>query len=231
MEKSFGEVIKNISKHYEDLKIIKPEFNKFEYIPLWQILNATVSSKSKESASPLMSGAVVRAIMTGKNYPVSLFQNTILRIKAEQAVTYEKAAIIKAYLTRNKGRENLMALDENSNDRNYVLGRIFSILEKIQCEANPGINSTIKDKYFTSACANPDHIFPILQKLSVHHLKKLENGRKIYFDKQLTNLMSKLELTEKKFSPLTLEEQGIFILGYYHQKQELYKSKEEKENG
>ena len=232
LEKSFGEVVKNISKHYEDLKIIKPEFNKFEYIPLWQILRATVSSKSKDkSASPLMSGAVVRAIMTGTDYPVSLFQNTILRIKAEQSITYEKAAIIKAYLTRNKGRENLMALDENSNDRNYVLGRIFSVFEAIQYAANPGINSTIKDKYFNSACANPDHIFPILQKLSVHHLKKLEKGAKIYFDKQLTNLMNKLELTEKKFSPLTLEEQGIFILGYYHQTQERYKSKGAKENG
>ena len=232
LQKSFGEVVKNISKHYEDLKIIKPEF---EYIPLWQILNATVSSKSKDkSASPLMSGAVISAIMTGQNYPVSLFQNTILRIKAEHEVTYERAAIIKAYLTRNKGRENLMALDENSNDRNYVLGRIFSILENIQCKANPGINSTIKDKYFTSACANPEHIFPILQKLSVHHLKKLDKGKKIYFDKQLTNLMSKLELTEKKSSLLTLDEQGIFILGYYHQTQENYKGskpKEEKENG
>ena len=122
-----------------------------------------------------------------------------------------------------------MALDENSNDRNYVLGRIFSILEKIQYAANPGINSTIKDKYFTSACANPEHIFPILQKLSVHHLKKLDKGKKIYFDKQLTNLMSKLELTEKKSSLLTLEEQGIFILGYYHQRYN--KSREEKENG
>lgn len=232
LEKNFGEVLKNIAKHYEDLKIIKPTFKTLEYIPLWQILNATVPSKAKDkTASSLMSGAVVNAIMTGTNYPISLFQNTMLRIKAEQDVTYERAAILKAYFTRNKGRENLMALDENSDDRNYVLGRIFSVFEAIQCKANPGINSTIKDTYFNSACANPDRIFPILQKLSVHHLKKLEKGYKIYFDKQLTNLMSKLELTEKKSSLLTLEEQGIFILGYYHQTQERYKSKEAKENG
>ena len=124
-----------------------------------------------------------------------------------------------------------MALDENSTDKNYIFGRIFSVLENIQEAANPRLNATIKDKYFNSACATPAHIFPILQKLSVNHLRKLEIGQKIYFEKQLTNLMGKISPTEKKSSTLTLEEQGMFILGYYHQTQERYKSKEEKENG
>jgi len=232
LEKNFGEVVENIAKHYRDLKITKPSFKKFENIPLWQILAATVSPKSKDKASsPLMSGAVIKSIMTGQNYPVSLFQNAILRVKTEHEITYERTAIIKAYLTRNKGRENLMALDENSTDKNYIFGRIFSVLENIQEAANPGLNATIKDKYFNSACATPAHIFPILQKLSVNHLRKLEIGQKIYFEKQLTNLMGKISPTEKKSSTLTLEEQGMFILGYYHQTQERYKSKEEKENG
>ena len=232
LEKNFGEVVENIAKHYRDLKITKPSFKKFENIPMWQILAATVSPKSKDKASsPLMSGAVIKSIMTGQNYPVSLFQNAILRVKTEREITYERAAIIKAYLTRNKGRENLMALDENSTDKNYIFGRIFSVLENIQEAANPGLNATIKDKYFNSACATPAHIFPILQKLSVNHLRKLEIGQKIYFEKQLTNLMGKISPTEKKSSTLTLEEQGMFILGYYHQTQERYKSKEEKENG
>ena len=208
LKNNFGEVVKNIAQHYEDIKIIKPSFKKFENIPLWQILAATVSPKSKDkSASPLMSGSVIRAVLTGGKYPFSLFQNTLLRTKSEQEITYERAAIIKGYLTRNKGRENLMALDENFNDRNYILGRIFSVLENIQSAANPNLNSTIKDKYFTSACATPARTLPILEKLSVHHLKKLETGQKIYFEKQLTNLMGKISPLEKNSSMLNFEEQ------------------------
>ena len=231
LQNSFGEVIKNIAKHYEDFRIIKPQ-KATEYVPLWRILAATIPPQSKEKTpSPLMSGAVVKAVMTGQNYPVSLIQNVILRIKADHGITYERAAIIKAYLTRNKGGENLMSLDEKSTDKNYVYGRIFSVLEAIQEAANPGLNATIKDNYFTSACATPSSVFPNLLKLSVHHLRKLETARKIYFEKQLTDLMGKLSLSTKNSSTLTLEEQGIFILGYYHQTQERYKKKENKENG
>lgn len=231
LQKSFGEVIKNIAKHYEDFRITKPK-NAADYIPLWRILKATIPIQSKEkTSSPLMSGAVVKAIMTGRNYPVSLLQNVILRIRAEHAVTYERAAIIKAHLTRNKRRENLMSLDEKSTDRNYVYGRIFAVLEAIQKDANQGINATIKDKYFTSACATPPRVFPILLKLSVHHLRKLDTGKRIYREKQLTNLMEKLSPSAKNSSTLTLEEQGIFILGYYHQTEENYKKREDKENG
>lgn len=231
LQKSFGEVIGNIAKHYEDLRIVKP-LTASEYIPLWQILKATVPSQAKEKkSSPLMAGAVVRAVMTGQNYPVSLFQNVISRIRAEHAVTYERAAIVKAYFTRNKRRKNLMSLDENSTDRNYVYGRIFYLLEAIQEEANQNLNATIKDKYFTSACSTPSRVFPNLLKLSAHHLSKLDIARKIYFEKQLTDLMSKLSPSTKNSPILTLEEQGIFILGYYHQKQERYKKKESKENG
>ena len=111
----------------------------------------------------------------------------------------------------------------------YVYGRIFDVLEAIQEAA--GLNATIKDKYFTSACSTPGSVFPTLLKLSVHHLRKLETARKIYFEKQLTDLMSKLSPSTNNSSTLTLEEQGIFILGYYHQKQERYKKKESKENG
>ena len=231
LQKSFGETIKNIAKHYEDLRIVKT-VNELDYLSLWRILRATIPSQAKEKkSSPLMTGAVVKAIMSGQNYPVSLLQNTLLRIRADHIVTYERAAIIKAYLTRNKRRENLMSLDENSIDKNYVYGRIFYVLEAIQEAANPGLNATIKDKYFTSACATPTRVFPNLLKLSAHHLRKLEPARKIYFEKQLTDLMSKLSPSIKNLSTLTQEEQGIFILGYYHQKQERYKKKESKENG
>ena len=237
LKQNFGEVVKNLAKHYSDLKIVKPAYKKFENIPLWQILAATVSPKSKDKkSSPIMSGATIRAIMSGQNYPVSLFQNVLIRIKAEnegthEKVAYEQAAIIKAYLTRNKGREISMALDEKCTDKNYIMGRIFAVLEAIQSAANPGLNATIRDKYFNAACTTPNRIFAKLHQLAVHHLRKMEAGQKVYYEKQLQNLMEKIEPAEKSPARLSPEEQGMFILGYYHQTRERYKSKEERENG
>lgn len=227
LRNSFGETVKNITKHYEDLRIVKP-VNAPDYLPLWRILWATISSREKEKkSSPLMTGAVIKSIMSGQNYPISFFQNALLRIRAEHAVTYERAAIVKAYLARNRRRENLMSLDENATDVSYIYGRIFAVLEKVQTDANPGINVTIRDKYFTSACATPTRVFPTLLKLSVHHLRKLDTGKRIYWEKQLTSLIGKLSPSIKNLSTLTQEEQGMFILGYYHQTQEFYKKKGE----
>ena len=124
-----------------------------------------------------------------------------------------------------------MALDEKCTDKNYILGRIFAVLEAIQTAANPGLNATIKDKYFTAACTTPNRVFPNLHKLAVHHVRKMEKGQKMYYEKQLQNLMEKIEPAEKSPARLSPEEQGMFILGYYQQTRDRYKSKEERENG
>ena len=120
-----------------------------------------------------------------------------------------------------------MGLNEESQETAYVLGRLFSVLESIQTDANPGINATIRDRYFNAACANPASVFPVLVKLKNSHIKKLERdkaGAKIYYEKLLTDLMGRLS-EYPKF--LSLEEQGKFILGYYHQMQKKYEKREE----
>ena len=122
-----------------------------------------------------------------------------------------------------------MGLEETCNDTAYVLGRLFSVLESIQKEANQGINATIKDRYFNSACATPASVFPILFKLENSHIKKLErekgSGSKIFYEKIIGNLMEKLVLFPRS---LSLEEQGKLMLGYYHQTQKKYEKKENK---
>lgn len=120
-----------------------------------------------------------------------------------------------------------MGLNQENNDTAYVLGRLFAVLESIQEEANPGINATIKDKYFNAACANPASVFPVLIKLKNSHIRKLERQKewkKTFYEKILTELTGKIAEFPKR---LTLEEQGQFILGYYHQVQKRYEKKEE----
>lgn len=123
-----------------------------------------------------------------------------------------------------------MALNENCNDISYVLGRMFSMLENIQQSANPTINTTIKERYFNSACATPASVFPILLKLANTHLAKLDERKAVYFKKRMGALMDKIIMPEEGIpfpARLTLEEQGAFILGYYQETQARYKGKEE----
>src|SRR5699024_3859442 len=153
--------------------------------------------------------------------------------RAEQGtVTWGRAGIIKAYLIRNgnwKEGEKYMALNEESRDTAYVLGRLFSILEFIQMDANPGIKATIRERYFNSTCAKPASVFPVLVKLKNSHVKKLERDKgsaKAYYEKLLTEIMDKLG--DRFPARLSLEDQGKFILGYYHQVQKKYEKKEDK---
>ena len=162
---------------------------------------------------------------------LGLYSNTILRIKAEQGnVTWGRAGIIKAFLIQNYGwnkGDDYVALNQESKDVAYVLGRLFFVLESIQLDANPGIKSTIRDRYFNSACATPASIFPILIKLKNSHMKKLERdrgGSKIYYEQMLSDIMGKISKFPKR---LSLEQQGAFSLGYYHQMQQKYKKKED----
>ncbi len=121
-----------------------------------------------------------------------------------------------------------MSLNKESTNIPYTLGRLFSVLESIQHDANPNLNSTIKDKYFNSASATPAHIFPTLVNLSQKHLKKLENGKQIFYDKLIIELLS--ILGEEYPSRLSLAQQGAFQLGYYHQRQEKFTSSKQADN-
>lgn len=232
-QSSFGDVISRIKQHYDDIAIVTDNRSKWVDIPLWALLRETVNPNANDKTpAPQMAGDTLRAVLTGGRYPETLYRQTLLRIRAEHDITRGKAAIVKGYLLRNtKHRKDYayikeastMALNEASNYTPYVLGRLFSTLEAVQSAANPGINTTIKDKYFNSACATPAAVFPILLKLANSHLKKLGGGLAVNYSKQIGELTARLETAFPK--TLSLEEQGAFILGYYHQTQKRFEKK------
>ena len=231
---SFGRLMRNVNDHYERLEIVKPAYAKPGVLPLWALLRETVNLNSKDkSPSSAMAGATARAVFSGGPYPASLLEAVMLRIRAERNITWGRAAIIKAYYLKNPHtdcpKEVLtVSLNEASANIPYTLGRLFSVYEAAQQAANPGINATIKDKYFNSAAAMPASIFPVLNNLYQKHLRKLENKQRIYFDKQVSAL--KGVLGESYPARMTLAQQGTFDLGYYHQTQKRYTKKEEQEN-
>lgn len=237
---TFGKFMKNLQKYYEELDIIKPAYDNKDRLPLWIILQETANKNSKDkSATPILIGSMLRSILTGEKYPEALLQNIILRAKADQdnpdkkisKINRIKAAVIKACLLRNYENEEVATVPLNEESKNvpYILGRLFAVLENLQENANPGLNSTIKDRYFNSACSTPSIIFPVLTKLSEHHLKKIRSDKRrvIYFEKYIRQLLNKIEMKDRAFPlRLSLEEQGAFILGYYHQVEKFYQPKE-----
>ena len=238
-QNSFGTILNNIVRHYHRLEIVKSSRVDNEYLGIQKMLDETVNQKSKDKTPvPNMAAMVLKAMLDDSRYPESLYMDTLIRIRAEQGkVTYGRAAIIKAFLIKNRGwkeGENDMGLNEECKETSYVLGRMFAVLESIQKDANPGINATIRDRYFNSACATPASIFPVLIKLKNSHIKKIDRGSvagKIYYEKLLADLMGKLDVSEKNAGipkRLSLEEQGKFMLGYYHQIQKKYEKKEDK---
>ena len=238
-QNSFGTILNNIARHYHRMEIVKPSWVDNEYLGIQKMLDETVNQKSKDKTPvPNMAAMVLKAMLDDSRYPESLYMDTLIRIRAEQGkVTYGRAAIIKAFLIKNRGwkeGENDMGLNEECKETSYVLGRMFAVLESIQKDANPGINATIRDRYFNSACATPASVFPVLIKLKNSHIKKIDResvAGKIYYEKLLTELMGKLDVSEENMGipkRLSLEEQGKFMLGYYHQMQKKYEKKEDK---
>lgn len=232
LRNSFGQFIRSVKAHYDRLEIVRPSFDPFDNIPVWRMLKETVNPNSREKKPPAdMAGDTLRAILTNTPYPATLLNGVTLRIRADREMNRTRAAILKAYYLKNRNpfvpEEVLtVSLNQDSNHEAYVLGRLFSVLEAIQSDANPGINATIRDKYFSSASATPGVVFPTLVNLAQKHLRKLDEGKKIFYDKQLTELMSKLGETYP--NRMNLPQQGAFQLGYYHQTQYRFTKKEDK---
>ena len=231
---SFGRLMKNVNAHYERLEIVRPAYAKTNILPLWAMLRETVNLNSRDkSPSPAMAGAATRAVFSGGPYPASLLEAVMLRIRAERNITWGRAAIIKAYYLKNPHKDCpkevlTVSLNEASTDTAYTLGRLFSVYEAVQQAANPGINTTIRDKYFNSAAAMPAGIFPVLNNLYQKHLRKLDGRQRVYYDKQIMTL--KGILGESYPMRMTLAQQGSFDLGYYHQTQKRYTKKEDEKN-
>ena len=121
-----------------------------------------------------------------------------------------------------------MSLNPESKIPAYLMGRLFAALEKVQQDAIGDANASIKDRFFTSACATPASVFPVLLRLSQHHIAKAKYGRNI--DGLIEDILNLLDINQNPIpAHLNLDEQGIFILGYYHQRASLYLSKGERE--
>lgn len=222
----------NIRQHFEDLNIAKPSFEP-EFYSIWRLLIQTAPQGKSENIPPNLSGDFMQAILRGTPYPHSLLAGVVRRVKSdsETRVNAVRASLIKACLNRllrnhpkSDEKELQMALDIDQASIGYQLGRLMATLEKIQEEANPGLNSTITDRYYGAACSTPVTVFGTLMRLMRYHMDKLgTTGRKVFFERLIGEITGHiLEFP----AHLGIYEQGKFAVGYYHQKQAFYTKKD-----
>jgi len=227
---TLGSLFEKIGLHFRQMQIIRQFDSDMEFPPLWLLLSKTAVLGKGENISPVLAGGMTRAMLGGEKvpYPHTLLTAVLGRIRAEQEINYYRAALLKAYLIRNTQMEVSMSLDPERTETAYLLGRLFAVLEKAQNDAIPGSNSTIKDRYFAAAPATPARIFPLLLKNSANHLAKLrkdpeKKGWGVNLEKQIQQIINNINDFPATLSP---ENQGLFMIGYYHQMQAFYTKKE-----
>lgn len=222
-----AEIAARVRRHFDDLAIVRAEFDP-PYPTLFRLLVSVATQGKAENIPPNLSGELMRSVLADLPYPQTLLAAAVRRIRAEHEVTYVRAALIKACINRatrysnSTMKEELkVSLDEINTNAGYRLGRLFAVLEKIQEEANPGINATIRDRFYGAASSSPVTVFSTLLKLKNHHLSKLENrGRAVNLEKRIGEIMDGIGDFPAQ---LPLADQGRFAIGYYHQRQDFFK--------
>ena len=211
-------------KHFDDFEIADTRKEKRPYKGLYNILSAVaLNGKVSDIQSNLPEG-VIKSMLQGLPYSYSLFSAAISRIRAEQSITIARAAIIKAYLNRlnDNNKKITITMDKENKNQGYLCGRLFATLEYLQDRTGA---STIRSRYMCAASATPASVFATLLNLSVHHSEKLDKGAQIFFENLKAEIVS--AISPGGFpAHLDIQDQGRFMVGYYHQRQVFYTSKE-----
>ena len=215
-----------ILKHFSDMEIQDTRKDKKPYMGIREIISSVTLGGKMSDATPNLPESVVKSIFQGLPYPQTLYSACLRRIRAEQKLTITRAAIIKAYLNRqsNNNKKIDIMLDKDNNNQGYLCGRLFAVLDKIQEDANK--ISSIRERYMNAASSTPSAVFATILNLSVHHSEKLEEGRRIYFEKLKQEILDKVS-ADGFPTHLDLQDQGRFFVGYYHQRQDFFTSKKE----
>lgn len=243
VQSTVAELAPRIAQHFNDLRLVQ-RFDSDPPVPsLFRLLTSLGVQGKVDNVPPRLAGEWIRAILDGLPYPALLMNAAVIRCKAEREVSYLRAAILKAWLNRDWRRKHQHLapdhaefkeeLDMQQADAAYRLGRLFAVLERIQQKAQPGINATIRDRYYGAASTTPVTVFTTLLRLKNAHLKKLADGEVAHFERLLGEIFGTLEAPALLDFPrqLNLPDQGRFALGYYHQRQSFFKRKPDADSG
>lgn len=227
-DNDFGVLARNYQRFVADMRIDPPprEVNP----PLWRYLIETAVLGKRENVPPNLAGEWVRSILMGTAYPQTLLSTVLMRIRADGEVNALRVAILKALVVRNFKKEGPVSLDPENTNKGYLLGRLFAAYEQAQTAAlGSKVNATIKDKFYGAASAQPRKVFALLEKGSANHLSKVGKrapGFRVVLERTIGSIMEQMAPGDEPFpASLSAQEQALFGLGYYHQRNDFFKPK------
>jgi CRISPR-associated protein Csd1 len=227
----FSELAPRLLQHFEDIRVARRFDSDPETPSLFRLLTSLALQGKADHIPPRLAGEWMRAILEGRPLPAGLLNVAVQRCKAEQDVGYLRACVLKAWLNRLARQSSTTAptfkeaLDMDHPAPAYRLGRLFAALERIQEQAQPGINATIRDRYYGAASTTPVAVFTTLLRLKNAHLKKLSDGQTGFFERLVGEILAPLDPAAGFPRQLSLPEQGQFAIGYYHQRQAFFARK------
>lgn len=218
---TLGEVKRNVVSWFEALSVDGGAAP----MALWQLLDA-LDPPGGAKAPPILATRLAAGALFGGPLPREVMRHALLRFRTAQkphpSESHARVALIKAVLIRTYKKEVTVSLNPECHDQPYLLGRLFAVLERLQEMALREINATIRDRYFGAASSAPATVFPRLIRLSVHHAAKAE--RSGWLEKLKGQVIDALPASPFP-SVFDLEQQGLFAIGYYHQRETFFRKR------
>lgn len=239
LQSTVADVARAIDRYREEVRIVRPYGQPEGGFGLLDYRRALVPRRDLDLLPPALATDFYLAIILGRPFPQTILQAIIRRNRAELLPKREKSearddmllatrcSLLKACLIRNRKEGITVSLDRQRSDPPYRLGRLLAVVDRLQQDALGNVNATLVDRYYGSASSTPESVFPTLLRRSQHHLGKLRRekpGLAVNTEKLLQEVVTDLSRFPKT---MTLEEQGLFALGFYHQRQDFYTKKEE----
>ena len=238
LETSLPNFRKVIAQWFKDIAIIEYNYDlkrhQIHYSRLYDLARSCHNEKeNKQTTLSRVACSLWNAALKNSALPLWILTAVLKRIHVDgKGVTPDRAALIRLILNRNNkgGRMIQEKLDPENGGTAYNSGRIFAVLESVQRAAlGKNVNAGVRERFFTSASTTPASAFGRLLKNAQNHLSKLKGekpGLAVVLDKELTGLIANIKTLPAIFS---LEEQGQFAIGYYHQKNHQFNKPELKE--
>lgn len=223
---TLGGVKRNVRAYFDDLRLGAGESYP---TPIKRLIDSLRPPGREGSVAPDLTSRLFACALQGRPFPRQLLTLALRRLRLvdkDQPNRYlrERTSLIKAYLNRQSlngspERRISVALDDTNLQVPYLLGRLFAVLERLQGLAQGDLNASLRDRYFGSASSTPALVFPRLLKLSVHHAAKAERSQ--WLEKLKGQIIGALP-GEQLPKVMTLEDQGLFAIGYYHQREAFF---------
>ena len=192
-------------------------------LSLVQILSGLAVQGDARGLPPGLWGEMYLAVLFGRAIPRNALQLALVRSRAESTVNYNRAALLQAWVNRNpdfRERKKLVSLEQEYPSAAYQLGRLLAICESVQYRQRGGnANKTVVDRYFPALSTRPRYVFAPLMRLTELHLGKLQRqGDARFLRARVADVVGRLAPGDLP-AHLSLEEQALFALGFYHQRQ------------